>query len=309
MKQKKNTYLFGASMVALTFSFGNNQVAASEGCTTIPSCEELGYEAASCPSGTPALKCPFDQSKVFCAKDCEGYTLTSCPAHAACWTCWNGKMKQYGCETGYIADGENCVVNPCNGYPLTSQNVAHCQSYASCQSGSTMKYACRSCSDGYVAGTLAKINNEYSSGNITSCIANPCYVNQHSSITTKGDVVYYNDAWGIDQVNKWTLTATNDPYCAGNYYATCKSGDKLLYKCTQCTTNANDPIYVPLYANSASSAGKCVPSAPAVYSSVFGWSKSSSFTGASDVYGTNGYYRINKCQTGYHLDGVKCVKD
>jgi hypothetical protein len=61
-------YLTGVSLVALTFSL-NSATAYAEGCPAVPTCAELGYSETDC-GEAPALKCPFDQSKLFCGGNC-----------------------------------------------------------------------------------------------------------------------------------------------------------------------------------------------------------------------------------------------
>lgn len=55
--------IFGAGLIALAFSF-NVQ---AQSCAVPPTCDALGYtKTASDCSGMSVLKCPFDQSKIFC---------------------------------------------------------------------------------------------------------------------------------------------------------------------------------------------------------------------------------------------------
>ena len=68
----KNRVIMGVSLLLMTFSFASNGVA-EESCTQVPTCEELGYTKTSCPY-RKALKCPFDQSKLFCGVE------KKCPA-------------------------------------------------------------------------------------------------------------------------------------------------------------------------------------------------------------------------------------
>lgn len=67
--KKLNQYKIGASLIALAFSMlgGINQ-AIAQTCATPPTCAALGYDkSASDCSGKSILKCPFDQSQIFCA--------------------------------------------------------------------------------------------------------------------------------------------------------------------------------------------------------------------------------------------------
>ena len=51
----------GVSLISLTFSLN---ATAAETCTVVPSCADLGYTDTSC--NGKSLKCPFDNSKLFC---------------------------------------------------------------------------------------------------------------------------------------------------------------------------------------------------------------------------------------------------
>ena len=58
--------MMGASLLMMTFFFGIN--ANAETCTQVPTCEELGFTETNCGS-KKALKCQFDQTKLFCGGD------------------------------------------------------------------------------------------------------------------------------------------------------------------------------------------------------------------------------------------------
>ena len=60
--------MIGASLLMMTFYFAMN--ANAQTCAKVPTCEELGYTKTSCPNGN-ALKCPFDQTKLFCGGECQ----------------------------------------------------------------------------------------------------------------------------------------------------------------------------------------------------------------------------------------------
>lgn len=64
--RKFNKNFYGASLTALAFSL-NIPAATAQTCTTPPDCATLGFTktAADC-SGHSVLKCPFNQSKVYC---------------------------------------------------------------------------------------------------------------------------------------------------------------------------------------------------------------------------------------------------
>lgn len=59
--------IFGAGLIALAFSVIMSKSAAAQSCAVPPTCDALGYtKTASDCSGMSVLKCPFDQSKIFC---------------------------------------------------------------------------------------------------------------------------------------------------------------------------------------------------------------------------------------------------
>ena len=61
-----NRMMIGASLLMMTFSFATKTNA--ETCTQVPTCAELGYTETNCGLNM-ALKCPFDQTKLFCGKE------------------------------------------------------------------------------------------------------------------------------------------------------------------------------------------------------------------------------------------------
>ncbi|MBR1605033.1 MAG: hypothetical protein IJ660_02865 [Alphaproteobacteria bacterium] len=67
--------LTSASVVTVILSC-HSTIAAAANCTSIPSCTELGYTDNSCTNGK-ALKCPFDQTKMFCISSTTNTTNTS----------------------------------------------------------------------------------------------------------------------------------------------------------------------------------------------------------------------------------------
>ena len=65
--RKENKKYLGVSLSALAFSLSYGLTANAQTCVTPPSCETLGYtNTANQCNGTAMVKCPFDQSKVFC---------------------------------------------------------------------------------------------------------------------------------------------------------------------------------------------------------------------------------------------------
>lgn len=67
--------IFGAGLIALAFSVGTAKIASAQSCTVPPTCDALGYTktATDC-KDMSTLKCPFDQSKVFCVTAAEAGT-------------------------------------------------------------------------------------------------------------------------------------------------------------------------------------------------------------------------------------------
>ncbi len=62
----KISYLF-TSFIAWACFFNSQALAATPSCATPPSCEDLGYNMSTDQCDGFMLKCPFDQSKAFCA--------------------------------------------------------------------------------------------------------------------------------------------------------------------------------------------------------------------------------------------------
>ena len=71
--------IFGAGLIALAFSVGTAKIASAQSCTVPPTCDALGYTktATDC-KDMSTLKCPFDQSKVFCVTAAEAGGAGSC---------------------------------------------------------------------------------------------------------------------------------------------------------------------------------------------------------------------------------------
>ncbi len=65
----KNRMMIGASLLMMTFSLCLTD-ANAQTCAKVPTCEELGYTKTCCQAGK-ALKCPFDQTKLFCGEECQ----------------------------------------------------------------------------------------------------------------------------------------------------------------------------------------------------------------------------------------------
>lgn len=145
------TLLCGA---AVLLPLGQTWAQTSGQCAIAPTCGELGYEqkATDC-AGQHMLKCPFDNSKVFCGGVACDYTNTSLPSGCAnADSCIDSKGKIYysdKCETcyiGYTLSSSGTCSQTCT---YTSTSKAHCSSYKSCQLGSSTYYQCTSCEVGY----------------------------------------------------------------------------------------------------------------------------------------------------------------
>lgn len=120
-------------------------------CTTPPSCDTLGYKqtAADC-SGQQMLKCPFDNSKVFCggAACAADFKLSSCDTSIGNYTSCGGKCKYTSCKTGWYLNNGNCVPNACEGYKYGANK--NCASYTTCKKGASTVYKCTACNNCYI---------------------------------------------------------------------------------------------------------------------------------------------------------------
>ena len=106
-------------------------------CATPPTCAELGYDqtASDC-AGKKMVKCPFDQTKVFCGGDCEaeGYTKPEFSLSVCC----AGKTKVV-CpyDSSYFkCEGTCLTISTCTGYTqncicLIGQTKEYCASDSS----------------------------------------------------------------------------------------------------------------------------------------------------------------------------------
>ena len=74
------------------------------------------------------------------------------------------------CSNGYTSRGTSCVANTCDGYTSTTPNITGCETVSSpCLSGSTNKYKCDACSDGYESdgnGGCKQLRVQYAVGDI-----------------------------------------------------------------------------------------------------------------------------------------------
>lgn len=143
--------------IVLLFPTGNTAAQTSGQCAIAPTCSELGYEqeVTDC-SGQYMLKCPFDNSKVFCGGiDCS-YTNTSLPSGCSNAPSCTKDGKNYfsavcsSCYTGYSLKSDGTCSQTCT---YSDSSLTGCAGYSSCQRGSAngiyTYYKCTSCSAGY----------------------------------------------------------------------------------------------------------------------------------------------------------------
>lgn len=139
-----NKLKYGLSLIVITYPLN----AGALSCTTPPSCDTLGYkQTASDCIGNYILKCPFDNSKVFCgAKDCSSYKLSSCSNTIGTFESCRDKCKYTSCNLGWRLENGNCTENICGSDFSTSDHG--CKGLISiCHSGTTKKYNCTACKD------------------------------------------------------------------------------------------------------------------------------------------------------------------
>lgn len=140
--------------------------AMAQSCTTPPSCDTLGYkQAASDCTGQQMLKCPFDNSKVFCGGTAcsEDYSLSSCNTSIGYCASCGGKYKYTSCKNGWYLDGIQCRSNSCNGYYACNSNIGNCSTSDYCMSGSTKLYKYTSCKTSWI------LKNGYCEEDWNSC--------------------------------------------------------------------------------------------------------------------------------------------
>lgn len=141
----------GVSLLTITFSMlGGIDHAVAQTCTTPPSCNTLGYkQSASDCTGQQMLKCPFDNSKVFCGGVAcpEDYTLTGCETKKGTFTSCGEKCKYTSCKAGYSFSNDDCITITCYGYPITScdSTKGACSTSDYCMKGTTKYYKYTSC--------------------------------------------------------------------------------------------------------------------------------------------------------------------
>ena len=133
-------------LIAGMLLFANNTFAQTS-CQAMPSCEEFGYiyTASSC-EGVSVLKCPFDQTKLFC----EPLTIPTCTSSqvydSGTNTCQDGKT--------FCAQSSKAFVNG---------------SCASCVSSQIFDTTNKACVDGRVY--CAQSSKIFKNGACESCAA------------------------------------------------------------------------------------------------------------------------------------------
>jgi len=120
-------------------------------CSTPPTCDDLGYtQSASDCAGKFTLKCPFDETVVFCGgSDCAalGYTQTSCGTYYHSEECPDDPTKLKCTE---MTAQEKCAVD---GYTATYCVMGYYASETCYHSSTYKKCAKDSCSIGYLPGS------------------------------------------------------------------------------------------------------------------------------------------------------------
>ena len=184
------TSLCGAVVL---FPVGNTIAQTSGQCAIAPTCAELGYEqkAADC-NGQYMLKCPFDQTKVFCGGiACStDYSMPSCNSSVgSCEKCGD-KYKYISCNSGWTLSSGNCVANVCSAsdYPYTSAPDVSIGTVISCKPGAAaIRYAYSKCNYGwYLSGGRCIITSCASSYDLRSCP-----FNANCSSCQSGKTTYY----------------------------------------------------------------------------------------------------------------------
>lgn len=139
-RKKMNRFNYGllAGVVAVmpVFSLGAQEVGQ---CAIKPTCASMGYQqkAADC-TGKNMLKCPFDNTIVFCGGTAcaADFTLSSCDSSkGTCEEC-GGKYKYTSCSGNFTLSNGNCVCNKScsNGYTLNSSFCSCICNITSCGS-------------------------------------------------------------------------------------------------------------------------------------------------------------------------------
>ena len=100
----KNRMIMGVSLLMMTFSFTIN--ANAQNCATLPSCDELGYTETSCLGDS--LKCPFDQTKLFCGEKCKAGDIYY--SDNTCSEDYNSSKTVVGVVGGVVA-GKGVIVD------------------------------------------------------------------------------------------------------------------------------------------------------------------------------------------------------
>lgn len=123
-------------------------------CEMTPTCTDLGYKQKSSDcAGQRMLKCPLDQTQVFCLGEaCSAdYSLSSCDSSiGTCEEC-GGKYKYTACNEGYNLRNGKCTMRTCPLARPYSVVVIRCKDYypEGGYEGIEPCYCCNTCSDDY----------------------------------------------------------------------------------------------------------------------------------------------------------------
>lgn len=185
--------LAGVVAVMPVFSLGAQEVGQ---CAIKPTCASMGYQQkeADC-TGKNMLKCPFDNTIVFCGGTAcaTDFTLLSCDSSkGTCEEC-GGKYKYTACNNGWTLSANNCTPKPCTGFDLTSCPAnGNC---GTCKSGTTTKYKLNSCKSGYVVNGNSCAINPCTGYNLTSCPSGGYCLSCQSGTTTKRKLGHCREGW------------------------------------------------------------------------------------------------------------------
>ena len=273
--------------------------------TTCPdnaNCDQCSILSSDCVDGGQRFKfksciAGYHEKNGTCEKDCtkntcDGYTLTTCPAHGKCSECTvknkdctTGVTKKRldGCEDGYRVNGNiceeippTCTAETCSGYSLTS-----CPTNATCAECSILSSSCvdggkRFKFTGCIAGYHAKG---------TSC-------EKDCTVKTCNSTRYTLDACPPNAEECYTCTAQTASCAQKTLYQirTCASGyHKKDQECVKdCEVEScTGYIFSSCPANSVCSTCE--------------WVNSSCTTKTK--------FKVDSCDPGYHKKGYSCEKD
>lgn len=142
--------------------FAYNEAYANALCKIVPSCESLGYsmkasECAALGEVMLTLKCPFDNSMVYCPEDCQTYPITGTSCDTSKGTCVRcataNRWKYLSCNDGYVLLNGECKPTTCdkNVYVYNDNNKPDAKkgTIVSCKAGTETRYGYSSCNEGW----------------------------------------------------------------------------------------------------------------------------------------------------------------